>query len=91
MSVAVAWASGLIEIADGGRAPEGAVVILRSRMSPEKLEAKVSVKARHGHEPGVLLVPGVPEALTQEEGMTALIKWRDWAFPKRIRRQAVSQ
>lgn len=71
---AVVWASGLIQFKDS--VPEGACVLCEG---PEKaVRDFVEVTARHGWEKGVLLVPGVPEAKNQHEGMTALLKHRTW-------------
>lgn len=72
--IAWCWASGLIGI--GNELPgAGAVEIARG---PEyALKGQVSVHARHGYgdSKGKLLVPGVPEAKDQQEGLEALSQW----------------
>jgi hypothetical protein len=74
MTVAYAWASGLIEF--GRKCPDGALPIMRGKRS--EIEPIVSAKARHSYERGVLLVPGVPEADTPEEAVDAFTRfcWR---------------
>lgn len=72
--VAWTWASGLIEWGD--EAPEGSIVIAKGPKS--SIKAVLEVVARHGHERGVLLVPGVPEAENQRAGVEALDKWLAW-------------
>jgi len=80
--VAWCWASGLIEIgdtppddkADGS----GAIVIADGPKS--FLQGVVSVKARHGQgaSAGKLLVPGVPEAESEQAAADALAAWLEW-------------
>lgn len=36
------------------------------------------VVSRHGWEPGVILVPGMPEAATLQDAEDALLDWLDW-------------
>jgi hypothetical protein len=78
--VAWCWASGLIEIGDEMPADtafgSGAIEIARGPKCA--LKPALEVKARHGHEIGVLLVPGVPEAETKKEAGDALAAWLDW-------------
>ena len=38
----------------------------------------VSVLARHAHDGVTLIVPGVPEAKSQAEGIDALMRFREW-------------
>jgi len=81
--VAWCWASGLIEIgeamppddADGG----GAILIASGPKA--LLEQRLNVLARHGKgaSAGKLLVPGVPEADTQQHKCDALGAWLAWA------------
>ncbi|HEY8837490.1 MAG TPA: host nuclease inhibitor protein [Dehalococcoidia bacterium] len=94
---AYCFASGLIEF--GKRIPAGAIIIARG---PEKeLRDFIETKARHGYRtrhvngrptkiPGsdTLLVPGVPEALSQWDAGTALRAWSKWiaiGAPKGVR------
>lgn len=75
-SVAWAWASGLIEIGD--TVPDDAIKIAEGVQC--RLKSQVGVLARHGQgqSAGRLLVPGVPEASTQEAKGNALAKWLQW-------------
>ena len=67
------WSSGLIEF--GRRLPEGALLIADG---PSRcLRSAVTVCARHGYRPGVLLVPGVPEAsMLKTDPLLALSDFR---------------
>ena len=81
-SIAYCWRDGTIDVAEGSEEPEGSLVITTSVLSVEALCEVVQGKARHGYKPGVYLVPGVPEAETDKDAADAVIRWRDWAFPK---------
>jgi hypothetical protein len=72
---AYAWASGLIEFGDA--VPGGALRIMAFASEPAAREF-IEPKARHSYEPGVLLVPGVPEALDGKHALAALALFRDW-------------
>lgn len=72
--IAYCWASGLIQF--GARTPPGAIVIARG--SASLVRPIVETAARHGHEAGVLLVPGVPEAADQQQGGDALELFMLW-------------
>lgn len=80
--VAWCWASGLIEIGDTPPADKadgsGAIVIADGPKS--SLQVTLSVKARHGQgaSSGKLLVPGVPEAESQQAAGDALSAWLEW-------------
>jgi hypothetical protein len=39
---------------------------------------RMTARLRHGYEPGVLLVPGIPEATSDKEAMNALVKFTKW-------------
>jgi hypothetical protein len=73
-----AWVTtdGLIDF--GTQVPEGAL-LFASGMDC-KLREQVGAAARHGkgNWKGRLIVPGVPEARTQRQKMTALMVWVDW-------------
>lgn len=73
---AFAWRSGLIEF--GPTIPDGALAIARGWES--RIRDKVGSCARHGWTPGVLLVPGVPEADSDEAAEAAFSAWKSWAF-----------
>lgn len=68
---AYAWASGLIEF--GTKLPGGALPIASSSNEPVLTET-VEVLARHGYQ-GELLVPGIPEAVDQNEARIALTRF----------------
>lgn len=69
--VAYAWASGLIQF--GKTCPQGALPVL---VGEEKhVRELVEVMARHSRTGSELLVPGVPEAMSQYEAMQALIQF----------------
>ena len=72
--IAYCWATGLIQF--GRTMPEGAIEVARG--GAKKLREVVSVVARHGYAKGQLLVPGVPEADTQQEKGDALAAWLKW-------------
>jgi hypothetical protein len=72
------WASGLIEFKGHLPVEEGAVAFASG---PKRaLERAVNVVSRHGlgASAGKRLVPGIPEAKDQQDGMTALILWVNW-------------
>ncbi|MBB4122943.1 hypothetical protein [Martelella radicis] len=73
---------GVIEFADCvDDIPTGMLVFATGG---DDLKAKVETKARHGYDSDTLLVPGVPEASTDEEAMSAFQRWHEWAFPKEL-------
>ncbi|EAA9738534.1 host nuclease inhibitor protein [Salmonella enterica] len=67
---AYCWASGLIEF--GNALPEGALPIVTG--SEKRVRDVVEVLARHAYN-GDLLVPGIPEAASQDEGREALVRF----------------
>ncbi|ELH3242151.1 host nuclease inhibitor protein [Salmonella enterica] len=67
---AYCWASGLIEF--GHTLPEGALPIVTG--SEKKVREEVEVLARHAYN-GELLVPGIPEAASQDEAREALVRF----------------
>lgn len=72
--VAWCWASGLIEIGDELPGPDAIEIAKGPKYA---LTGLISTYARHGQgeSDGKLLVPGVPEAASQYEGLEALNKW----------------
>jgi len=74
--VAWCWASGLIEVGD--TVPEGAIKIAEG----QSCDLKYQIDAVSRHCKGglclVRLVPGIPEAETQEAKADALAAWLDW-------------
>ncbi|ELU9167991.1 host nuclease inhibitor protein [Salmonella enterica] len=67
---AYCWASGLIEF--GNTLPEGALPIVTG--SEKRVRDVVTVLARHAYN-GDLLVPGIPEAASQDEAREALVRF----------------
>ena len=59
--------------------PRGSITIAVGES--EALKHKVSACARHDYDGVTLLVPGVPEADTDQEAYDALVRWTRWAFP----------
>lgn len=80
--VAWCWASGLIEIGDAlpPDTPEGGGAIEIARGPRYALKGQMSAVARHGKgaSVGKLLVPGVPEADTEDAKFEALMRWLAW-------------
>lgn len=80
--VAWCWASGLIEIGDKlpPDGPNGGGAIQIAAGPAAALKLRLEVLARHGKgaSDGQLLVPGVPEADTQQEKGDALAAWLKW-------------
>lgn len=71
---AYCWASGQIEL--GRRVPDGAIQIMAG--PPKKLRDFVEVRSRHAYDGKTLLVPGIPEAPYQRQGLKALRRWLSW-------------
>ena len=67
--------SGHIHIGQG-RVPDGALPI-RLRASQDEIDTVIA-RARHGWQKDVLLVPGIPEADTDEEAYEAFEKFVAW-------------
>ncbi|EBI2125149.1 host nuclease inhibitor protein [Salmonella enterica] len=67
---AYCWASGLIEF--GNTLSEGALPIVTG--SEKRVRDVVTVLARHAYN-GDLLVPGIPEAASQDEAREALVRF----------------
>jgi hypothetical protein len=77
-TVAWCWSSGLIEFGDEGTVPEGAIVIAHGEKASLRGVVEVLAKRGRGESAGLLLVPGVPEADTQEAKGDALAVWLKW-------------
>jgi hypothetical protein len=85
--IAYCYASGLIEF--GQRIPDGAIIIASG--DAKAVRGLIESTARHGYSthlvrgrptmiPGsdTLLVPGVPEAVDQSHGISALCDYKEW-------------
>lgn len=82
LGYAYAWRSGIIET--GPAVPDGAIPIARGGV--KRLARLIDATARHAYDGETLLVPGVPEAETDDQALDALIAFRDWiARPRRTR------
>lgn len=71
-------AGGTIEFTDK-RVPAGSLSFFRAATEALCRE-QVEPTARHSYDGKTLLVPGVPEAANQRDGMTALIAHREWLY-----------
>lgn len=60
----------------GTRVPRG-LLLVASDASHERLYDVVEVLARHAYDGETLLVPGIPEAETDDQAVDALIAFRD--------------
>ncbi len=80
MSVAFCYRSGEIEFARS-LVPDGAIPFVRSRKGVSTLREIVEVRARRAYDGG-LLVPGIPEADSDDAALSAFEKWKAWAFPE---------
>jgi DNA-directed RNA polymerase subunit RPC12/RpoP len=72
------WSSGLIELGDESAAAEGGIVIAHGPKA--FLHGAIAALARHGRgaSEGTFLVPGVPEAGSQQAKGDALATWLKW-------------
>ena len=73
--IAYCFRNGVIEFSY--ELPEGAIEIAQS-CDEEKLKAFINVRARHGYNEGELLIPGVPEAQSDDQAILALAKFIKW-------------
>lgn len=81
MTIAYALRSGVIGfVSDMRDVPAGCIVFAVG----EDVSDRVAVKARHARDGDYLLVPGVPEAQSDEEAVAAFYRWHDWAFPDEL-------
>lgn len=72
--IAYCWAGGLIQF--GPSVPDGAIGIARGEEA--KVRDVIEVTARHAKDNERLLVPGVPEAANEREGLAALARYIQW-------------
>jgi len=73
-TVAFCWESGLIET--GVAVPKGAILIARGQ--PKPLENLIAGTARLALDGKTWLVPGIPEAETQDAKVDALATYLSW-------------
>lgn len=76
---AYCWRGGVIEF--GSRIPDGALPI--DRGTKRSVRSRVEPLARHAHQPGVLLVPGIPEAENDVDALAAYQRFVDLIDRKR--------
>lgn len=72
--IAYCWAGGLIQF--GPSVPDGAIGIARGEEA--KVRDVIEATARHAKDNERLLVPGVPEAASEREGLAALARYIQW-------------
>ncbi len=65
----------------GESMPNASIGIAHST-NKEELKEFIGVRARNGYTKDVLLVPGIPEAKSDEEALVALEKWLSWLVSK---------
>lgn len=70
VTIAYCWASGLIEF--GETLPEGALPIITVHSQAERDTVEVLARLSHDNQ---LLVPGIPEAASQDEAREALVRF----------------
>jgi len=75
--LAYCWRSGRIDF--GRSVPEGAIKIAKG--PSKKLKQLISAVARHAYDNKTLLVPGVPEADTDDHAADALERFIEWISP----------
>lgn len=74
MLYAVCDRRGVIEIVD--HVPSGMLGIIAGAAG--RVRELMSATARHAHDGKTLLVPGIPEADTDDQALDALIRFRAW-------------
>lgn len=74
MAIAFCDRRGVIEI--GAKVPEGRLPLCRGRRAA--LERLMCAAARHAYDGKTLLVPGIPEADTDEQALDAAVRFRAW-------------
>lgn len=73
ITTAFVWPSGLIEFLDGDVGiPDGAI-----HLATGEYREKIEARSRHGYD-GSFLVPGVPEAIDEEDAVKCLSSFREW-------------
>jgi hypothetical protein len=75
---AYCWRTGRIGV--GPRLPKGALPLARGPIS--LLRQQVSAVSRHGYKKNWFLVPGVPEADTDEAALAAVKHFSGWGFSR---------
>lgn len=81
---AYCWRGGVIEF--GRKTPKGAIQIARGKA--RKVREAVSALARHAYDGKTLLVPGIPEAASDDQAADALEQFLRHLAPALARRAA---
>jgi len=76
--IAYCYRSGQIQF--GRSIPEGAIKVAQG--PAKKLRDLIGVVARHAYDGKTLLVPGIPEAETEQQAEDALRRFLDWIAPR---------
>lgn len=76
-AAAVCDAQGIVDFYDSNDVPEGLLVVFHAP-SMRRARAVASAVCRHAWDGKTLLVPGIPEAETEADGLEALRKFRAW-------------
>lgn len=76
-ALAACDAAGVVSFVEGSVCPDGLLTVYHA-LNMEIARDLGEVVFRHGWQPGVLLVPGIPEAETKEGALDALLAFRDW-------------
>lgn len=81
MAHIVCWRSGQVEVLP--HEPEGGISLMEG--SAKRLRRLLEVCARHAYDGKTLLVPGIPEAESDDEAFDAMVAFRDWLTRPRRR------
>jgi hypothetical protein len=85
---AFVYATGVIGF--GKKCGNGSIGLARSADDSEEtvkaFKDAIEVMSRHGYKPGILLVPGVPEAEDQAKGLEAVDKFKSWMKESFVRK-----
>lgn len=76
--IAYCYRSG--QIMFGRSVPEGAIKVAQG--PAKKLREMITCVARHAYDGKTLLVPGIPEAETEQDAENALRRFLDWIAPR---------
>jgi hypothetical protein len=79
MAIAFCDRRGIIEIE--AKLPEGMLELARGRRAA--LERLMCAAARHAYDGKTRLVPGIPEAETDDQALNAAITFREWLAKRR--------
>ncbi len=72
---AFCYRSGQLKFAK--KVPEGVIIIAENITRTQR--DKLAIRARMAYDNKTLLVPGIPEADSDDEALDALHRWKNWA------------